>query len=394
MNEVKTVSRKEILLPLLVSLAAAFAIYFGLVAISPAVANNSFVTGFGDLMANYAAGDLFAQVEYLVFDISQFTFLFTPLATFVMFILALIAAHLERTGSKYMGTGVDGNGKIYTAQLLFSIVFTWIGQLLYGKVFGSLGFVPTLSTYLFFQHYVMFYGVSAKKIVTIGVACSLLSTPACLLARMLVVDTLGMPMFISVATGALLFMPVGNMIFKLLPWMTPRDKASEPPVKKPETSKFTWFINQLLGDVGQLAVSGSSISSIGLIGFCIISYCLNPSSTGLGLGLLPMTLFVMLATGALCIFIFYPYYDKMPVLSFGSMVTVCAFAVTYSTSWPIVAMAVLYSAVVPVPLTAWVFKVTNYRGEYCVFPLVMIAITAAVIPFSLFIKLVLMPLGL
>lgn len=393
MNKTQTISRKEIISPFIASIICAFVIYFGLTALAPVVAENSIINGYGDMIEKYAAGEIFAKAEYLMFDISQFTFLFSPLAIFVMFILALLASHLERTGSKFMGTGVDGNSAVYPMMLLFSLVFTFLGQEIYGDYLATLGFVPTLSTYLFFQHYVLYYGVSWKKILTIGIFTTLLATPACLLARMLVVDTLEQPMFISIAIGALIFMPVCNMVFRLMPWMTARDKSLEPSINRPKVSKFTWFINQLLGDVGQLAVSGSSISSIGLIAFVIISYLLNPNSATMGLGLLPIVLFCMIATGALSIFIFYPYYDKMPVLSFGSMVTVCAFAVTHPMSLGITVVSILYSAIVPVALTAWVFKVSDYKGEYCVFPLVMIAIAASVIPFSLFIRLILIPLG-
>ena len=394
MNHVQTKSRKEIVKPLLFSLLAACALYGGLIEITPLVSGNTLIHGMGDIMENYATGGFLAQIEYLLFDISNFTFLFTPLATVAMFIAALVAGYLERKGSKYMGTGVDGNGAIYTAQLLFSILFTLIGELLYGDLFAPLGFVPTLATYLFFQHFVMYYGVSAHKILTIGITTTLLATPCCLLARILFIDTLGLPMFIAVATGSLLFFPLGHMLFRLMPWMTPRDRSLEAPIVKHETSKFTWFVNQLLGDMGQLGVSGSSLSSIALIAFCVISYCLNPLSTGFAAGLLPITLLAILVTGALTIFLFYPYYDKMPVVSFGSMVTVAAFIVTYPTSMPIVILSIIYSVIVPVPVTAWVFKVTNYKGQFCIFPLVMLAIIASVVPFSLFIKLVLVPLGL
>ena len=393
MTQTTTARRKDIVLPLIISIIGAFAIYIGLTAITPLVEGNTYINGMGDIMENYSAGGILAQLEYLIFDISNFTFLFTPLATIFMFIFALLAAHLERKGSKYMGTGVDGNGHIFSAQLIFSIIFTFIGELLYGGIFSPLGFVPTLATYLFFQHFVMYYGVSTKKILTIGITTTLLATPCCLLTRMMFIDTLALPMFIAVATGSLLFFPLGHIIFRLMPWMTQRDRSSEPKINKPKTSKFVWFINQLLGDVGQLGVSGSSISSIALIGFCIVSYCLNPLSTGFAAGLLPITLLAILVTGALTIFLFYPYYDKMPIVSFGSMVTVGAFVVTYPTSITIVILSIIYSVIVPVPVTAWVFKKADYKGQYCVFPLVMIAIIAAVVPFSLFINWVLVPLG-
>ncbi len=394
MNSVKTVSRKEVVLPLVVSILGAFAIWGGLIAITPLVTGNAYINGMNEINANYANGDIIARLEYLLLDISNFTFLFTPIATLAMFVFALLGAYLERKGSKYMGTGVDGNGQIYTAQLIFSIIFTFAAEWLYGGIFSPLGFVPTLATYLFFQHFVMHYGAGVAKITTIGIYSTLLATPCCLLTRITVVDTLGMPMFIAVATGALLFFPMGHMVFRLMPWMTPRNRASEPAIIKPEKTKFVWFIDQLLGDVGQLGVSGSSISSIALITFCIISYCLNPESTGFAAGLLPITLLGILVTGALTIFLFYPYYDNMLVVSFGSMVTVAAFLVTYPVTPIMVVLAIIYSVIVPVPVTAWVFKVANFKGQFCLFPLVMIAIILAVVPFSLFIKLVLMPLGI
>ena len=393
MNSNKTTSRKEIVVPFIISIIVAIAMYGILIAITPLVEGNKLINGMNEINANVNGGIL-GRLEYLLLDISNFTFLFTPLATLAMFVFALLGAHLEKKGSPFMGTGVDGNSYIYTKQLMYSILFTFLAELLYGKVFSPLGFVPALATYLFFQHFTMYYGTSKAKILTLGIYSTLIATPCCLLTRMLIVDTLGMPMFIAVSTGALLFFPMGQIVFRLMPWMTPRDRESEPKINKPKISKGQWFTNQLLGDVGQLGVSGSSISSIALIGFCIISYCLNTESTGFAAGLLPITLLAILVTGALTIFIFYPYYDKMPVLSFGSMVTVAAFIVTYPTSPVIVVLAIIYSAIIPVPLTAWVFKVANYKGQYCVFPLVMIAITAAVVPFSLFIKLILMPLGL
>ena len=388
------ISRRDILSPFVLTIVVAFLLMAGLEAIYPFIKDNTFINGIGDTMNNQASGSVLGYLEYLIFDISQFTFLFSPLATVGMFVFAYLGAYLERSGSKYMGTGVDGNGHIYNSILVYSIIFTLIGELIYGKSLASFGFVPTLATYLLFQHFVMYYGVSTKKIMTIGITTTLLATPCCLLTRMTIVDTLGMPIFISIATGAILCVPLCHMIFKPMKWMTPRNRNLEPQIKKIKTSKFVWFINQLLGDVGQLGVSGSSISSIGLIVFAIISYCLNPLSTGLGNNLLPITLFTILVTGALTIFIFYPYYEKMPVLSFGSMVTVGAFMVTYPTSPLIVALSIIYSAIVPVLITAWVFKISNYKGDYCVLPIVMFSITMAVVPFALFIRLVLVPMGL
>ncbi len=111
------------------------------------------------------------------------------------------------------------------------------------------------------------------------------------------------------------------------------------------------------------------------------------------MGLFPMTIFAMLATGALTIFLYYPYYNTQPILSFTSILVVSAVMVTYPTSWLVVGCSVLYAAIVPTPVTGWVLKVSGYKGEYCIFPLIMIAVSGVAIPWCMFVKLVLVPLG-
>ncbi len=383
MNQTKLPSRTQVLGGFLLSIALAVGVYLFLTAIAPMVAGNALATSFGDIQLG--------SVEYVLMDISQLTFLFSPLSCAVMMVLSLGAAYLERKGSRHMGTGVDGNGSIFFVMLPMAIVSVILAELLYGGLGATFGFIPTLSCFLFFHHLVMFYGVSKAKIASMLVVTSLLATPACLLARIWLVDVFGLPLFICVTVGALGFMPVAHLLFKLMPWMTP--VAPKPAVDKPTQSPNVWFMHQLFGDIGQMGVNGSSIAALGLVVFTVISYCLNPLSTGAGMGLFPMTIFAMIVTGALTIFLYDPYYNTQPILSFTSILVVSAVMVTYPTHWLVVIPSILFSAVVPTPVTGWVLKVTQYKGEYCIFPLIMLAVSGVAIPWCMFVQLVLVPLG-
>ncbi len=257
----KAPSRSEIFVPFLLTIVGAFVLYFGLIALTPMVEGNALITSFGDIKLGTA--------QYVAMDISQLTFLFSPLSCVVMMILSLVAAHLERTGSKYMGTGVDGNSSVFFVMLTMSIISVILSEILYGGMGAQFGFIPTLASFLFFHHLVMFYGVNTKKIASIMVVTTILATPACLLARIWLVDVLALPLFISVTVGALGFMPIAHLIFKLMPWMTPA--GEKPAINKPDYSPSTWFIHQLFGDIGQTGVNGSSLAAMGLVVFTVIS---------------------------------------------------------------------------------------------------------------------------
>lgn len=382
MLETKKPSRMEVLYGFLISLLLAVGLYLFLTTIYPIVVTNNITTSFGDIQLG--------SMEYVMMDISQLTFLFSPLSCTMMILISFFAAYLERIGSKYMGTGVDGNGYIFTVMLVMAIVSVILSELLYSNTLSEFGFIPTLASFLFFHHLVMFYGVDTKKILSILLVTTLLASPICLLARIWLVDPLGLPIFISVTVGAIGFMPIAHLIFKLMPWMTKADP--KPEVNKPKYSPNIWFMNQLFGDIGQTGVNGSSIAALGLVVFTVISYLLNPLSTGAGVGLFPITIFAMIVTGALTIFIYYPYYKSQPILSFTSILVVAAVMVTYPSSWLIVVCTIIYAAIVPTPVTGWVLKVSGYKGEYCIFPLIMIAVSTVAIPWCMFVKLVLVAL--
>ncbi|MFI3254194.1 MAG: hypothetical protein R3Y63_07615 [Eubacteriales bacterium] len=384
-------SRKEVLGGFLFIIFLGFALFGFLLWVTPYVENNNMITSFPALLEGYAAGNILSQIEYLFFDISQLTFLFSSLSCFVMIVLSYVAAQLEVKNSKWKGTGVDGNGKIFPVMLTLAIVSTLCSQLLYGQIFAQFGFIPTLSSFLFFHHFTMFYGVSKEKTPVIFVVTTILATPCCLLARICLVDTLNLPIFFCVAAGSFLFMPLGHVIFSFMPWMTPR--IPEAPQENPNPpSPSVWFIHQVFGDIGNLGVNGSSIATMGLVLFTVISYCMNPMSTGVGAGLFPMTIFAMLITGGLTTFLYYPLYGKGPVVSFASQLVVLAMVVTYPTSWLIVGLSIIYATIVPTAVVAWFFKLVNYKGEYCVLPLVLLAVSVVAIPWAMFVQYVLMPL--
>ncbi|MFI3250965.1 MAG: hypothetical protein R3Y07_08380 [Eubacteriales bacterium] len=387
----KTKSRSEVLGGFSTLIALGFALYSFLIWVTPFVEQNTITTSFPALMEGYAAGNPLSLVEYLFFDISQLTFLFNPLSCFVMIVLSYVAASLEVKNSRWKGTGVDGNGKIFPVMLTLAITSTLASELLYGQVFAQFGFIPTLSAFLFFHHLTMFYGVSSQKTTTIFIVTTLLATPCCLIARLCLVDPLTLPIFFCVAGGSLLFVPMAHIIFHFMDWMTPRTPEPPPePVHTPSPNE--WFIHQVFGDIGNLGVNGSSIAAMGLVLFTVIAYCLNPMSTGVGAGLFPMTIFAMLVTGALTTFLYYPYYGKMPVVSFTGQLVVLAMVVTYPTSWLIVGLSILFAAIVPTAVVGWLLKVVKYQGQYCILPLVLLAVSVVAIPWAMFVQYVLMPL--
>lgn len=384
-------SRKEILQPCLITIIISSILYIGIKSLEPMFINNALYPSTDSLIEGYASKNILSMLEYVFFDISQSTYIFGSLPAIAMVVLCIVATHLENTNSRFRGTGVGGNGKIYIPMLVCSIVATVASQLIYGDIFAQFGFVPTLSSFLFVSHMINFYGVSKEKLIAIFVVITLTSTPICLVLRILVVDTLNLPIFICITLGAVFGIPLAHMIFNFMPFMTPREP--DEPVPALEQSRTEWFFNQLFGDFGQMSVNGSSIASAGVVLFSLISFCLNPSSVGLGVGLLPVALFAIFVAGAISIFLYYPQFDSgAPILTFCSMLSVGAIVVTYPENPIIVILSIIYAAIVSVPTVLWVFKVFDYKGEYCVFHLVTLALSIVVIPWAMFIQVVLMPI--
>lgn len=390
-NNTNIKSRKEILQPFILTIIISSILYIGLKSLEPMFINNTLYPSTGSLMEGYGAKNPLSMLEYIFFDISQANYFFGSLPAIAMIILSYLAAHLENTNSKYRGSGVSGNGKIFVPMLTCAILSTVASQLIYGDILAQFGYLPTLSAFLFVNHMINFYGVSKEKLIAIFTVITLTSTPICLVTRILIVDTLNLPMFICVTLGAVLGIPLAHLIFNFMPFMTPRE-PSEPALEL-EQSRSSWFFNQLFGDFGQMAVNGSSIASAGVVIFSLIAFCLNPASVGLGAGLLPVTLFSIFVSGALGIFLYYPRFGEgAPILTFGSMLTVGAIVVTYPENPIIVILSIVYTAIVSVPSVLWIFKVFDYKGEYCVFHLVTLALSIVVIPWAMFIQKVLMPL--
>lgn len=383
--------RKEILKPFLLTVIISSILYTVLKLLEPTLINNTFYPSTDSLMVGYANKNPLSMLAYVFFDISQSNYFFGSLPAIAMIVLSYVAAHLENTNSKYRGTGVSGNGEIYVPMLTCAIASTVASQLIYGDIFSQFGYIPTLSAFLFVNHLINFYGVSKEKLIAIFTVITLTSTPICLAIRILIVDTFNLPIFICVTIGAVFGIPLAHMIFNFMPFMTPREPTKQAP--ELEQSRTAWFFNKLLGDFGQMAVNGSSLASAGVVIFSIISFCLNPSSVGLGLGVFPITLFSIFTTGALAIFLYYPRFDEgVPILTFGSMLSIGAIVGTYPENPIIVLLSILYTAIVSVPAVLWVFKVFNYKGEYCVFHLVTLALSIVVMPWSMFIQVVLIPL--
>lgn len=390
-DKTSTCSRKEILPAFCITVVGAIALYALMTFIQPMLINNDFIYSFGAMMTGCIEGSPIYRVAWFFADWTEGSFIAALPATIGMIIMGFVAAALERKRSPHAGTGVAGNGRIFTTMFVTTALALILGQLIYGGMFAS-GWIPTFAVVLTVQVFVIFYGSDIKKVATSLIVGTLVTCPVCFALLYGIIAPLGLPLFVAVSIGVAIIVPLCSLLFRLMPWMTiPAPPAGENPATSQASSKF--FVHQVFGDIGQLTIWGSSWATIGMYVGGIVSWVMNPLHPAYGSGNFPLLIMAQIVTAALAILIWYPRWKKTGMaFTFAGVVFVSAVVSTYPPSWAIVIPTILIGAVVFAPLVDWVFKVFHFKGTYHPICLIQLAIFTVCIAWSFFVMYVMVPL--
>ncbi len=386
----RAVSRREILPAFIGTVAFAIALYLLMTAVQPMLMSNDLIYGFSTMMAGCMEGDPLYYIAWFFADLTEGSFIAALPASIGMIIMGFVAAALERRKSPWAGTGVAGNGKIFTVMFVTTCLSLILGQVLYDWMFTS-GWIPTFATALTVQVFVIFYGPELKKVATSLIVGTVVTCPVCFALLYGIISPLGLPLFIAVSIGVAIIVPACSLLFRLMPWMTiPAPTEGPNPTDQP---KSRFFVSQVLGDIGQLTIWGSTWATVGMYVGGIISWVMNPLSPAYGSGNFPLLIMVQLITGALAILIWYPKWKRTGMaFTFAGIVFASAIVSTYPPSWTIVIPTILIGAVVFAPLVEWVFKVFRFKGSYHPICLIQLSIFTVCIAWSFVVMYGVMPL--
>lgn len=389
-NNKNKVSRKEILPAFLISLAGIIVLFIIMNSVNPKLSGNSSVPDFVAILTGAAGGEISSKAMWFLSDFTETTFLACPLASVFMIVFAFIASALEKKKSRFAGTGVSGSSAVFGKLFLSACISMILGLLVFGSFFEK-GFIPTFASFLTVQAFILFYGADIKKIVTSIVIGTPITFLACHYILQYVITPLGLPLFLSVSAGIFVAVPVCSWIFRLLPWMTPAAPAAPGESGPFVPSRF--FVNQIFGDIGSLALWGSSLATIGMYFGAIISWILNPLSPAYSLNIFPTFMAAQLLTAALAIFVFYPAWRKNGMaFTFASVVITSAILSTYPAHPVIIILTIVYAALVGAPCVDLSLKLFKFKGQIHPLPFIQFGILVAVVIWSYVIKLVLIPL--
>lgn len=385
-----TVSRKEILPGFFAVIVVAIVLYAVMMALQPMLMENNLLYDFNTMLAGCMAGDVPYYVAWFFADLTEGSFIASLPASIGMIIMGFVAAYLERRRSSHAGTGVAGNGHVFTAMFLATVIALILGQVLYDSLFAA-GWIPTFAVVLTVQVFVAFYGSDPKKVATSIIVGTLVTCPVCYALLYGVVSPLGLPLFIAVSMGVAVVVPVCCLVFRLMPWMTiPAPAPAENPTNQNST-KF--FVHQVLGDIGQLTLWGSSWATVGMYVGGILSWVMNPLHPAYGSGNFPLLILVQLVTGALAVLIWYPKWKSSgSAFTFAGIVFASAVVSTYPANWAIVIPTIIIGAIVFAPLVEWVLKVFKFKGTYHPICLIQLSIFTVCSAWSFFVMYVIMPL--
>ena len=384
------VSRREIMPAFVGTVVFAIAQYAIMSYVQPFLMGNDFIYDFSAMMAGCMEGNPLYYVAWFFADLTEGSFIASLPASVGMIIMGFVAAALERRRSPWAGTGVAGNGSIFTVMFVTTCLSLILGQVLYDGLFAS-GWIPTFATVLTVQVFVIFYGPDLKKAATSLIVGTIVTCPVCFVLLYGIVSPLGLPLFIAVSVGVAIVVPVCSLLFRLMPWMTiPAPVEGANPTDQP---KGRFFVGQVLGDIGQLTIWGSTWATVGMYVGAIISWVMNPMHPAYGSGNLPLLIMVQLVTGALAILIWYPKWKKTGMaFTFAGIVFASAIVSTYPPSWAIVIPTILIGAVVFAPLVEWVFKVFRFKGNYHPICLIQLAIFTVCTAWSFAVMYLIVPL--
>lgn len=396
-------TRGEVLPALVCTIAGACLIYVAMTAALPLFANNAVLPGFLDFLGACIAGSPLAQIYWLFADFTETTFLASLPATIGLVVGVFIAAHLERTHSPHAGTGVDGNSGIFTRMFLSAVAAVVLGIVIFGHTWpGFVGWIPTFAALLVVQPLIIHFGASPAKLATCVLLGTIITFPIAHLLITYVVTPLGVPLFVGVSAAVTIVVPILAAICRALPWMAPEAKPAPENGEGADISftpsPFAFFINRVLGDIGELTVYGSSIGTALMYAGVIVAWTLNPLEPAYGAGNLPLLIASQIICGALSVFIYYPNWKSKPFeFTFGGIVFTSAIVGgicvtgTY-VDFIVAGLTIVIGAVAFVPIINSVLKAFKFDGRFPAIALIQLGIFPVVTVWALLLNHIIIPM--
>lgn len=397
------ISRKEIAPAFAGTLVCAALLFVAMNALQPLLLENNLIHDFGTMLTGCMEGTPFYKAMWFFADFTEATFIASVPASIFMIIAGFVAAYLERKKSRFAGTGVDGHGHIFSGMFFATAAAILLGMLVFGELYpGWTGWIPTFAVVLTVQVFVIFFGVSPAKLATIVLLGTLITFPIVYVLQIFVVGPLGLPLFVAVSIAVFIVVPLCTALFKLFPWM--KIEEPEAPAQDAEeaggndSSPTVFFLNRIFGDVGELAIWGSSIATIAMYIGAIIGWVLNPLEPAYGAGNFPLLMASQIAVAALAIFIWYPKWKSEGwAFTFPGIVLVSAvvgsYAATGTTGDIVVALlTIVIGGIIFAPMVEKVMALFRYKGSYHVIALIQLCIFSVCIIWSFAVMYLILPL--
>ena len=365
-------------------------VYFALTKLAAISEGNSFIYDVGALMQGAAEGSVLWRIAWFLTDVTEGTFIGSLPATILVMVGSYIAAYMERHGKLGRGTGVDGNGQIFTIMTMSGFVSLIIGPIIFGGLFNEGLFVPSFATFLSVQAMIVgFQANNIAKAATVTILGTVTELPLCFWFVKHFTVPNNLPLFIAVGVSIVITVPICSEIMHRLPWMkqapaeeapAPVEEAEAAPVK---VNNNLFFVNRVFGDVGEMILWGSSIGAILMYIGCIIATVLNPAH---GMFNAAIVISTQIATGALAVFIWYPRWKNDGwAFTFAPLLFATAIAVTYTFSLKVMIPTIIIAAVCIPPLIPWVMGKIKPSGRWAPIACVLLSVCSICIPWSFFV---------
>ena len=316
-------------------------------------------------MAGIAAGDPLSTGLWFLGDVTDGGFMRSVPATALLLTFSLVAAHLENIRSPHAGTGVGGNGRIYTRMLLTAFASMLIARLVYPNQYAT-GWAPSVTPFIAAQAMVSFFEATPLTCAFAALWAGLTAMPVGVWAFEHLATPLGLPTFPALVVGMMGSYLSGIELLYLLPFAErrrPPAPGEEPQVPVPTTPGRT-LVRRMFADYADLVFSGSDLGGMGFVGGLLLGWLFNPAHGVYGSGRTAAVVCCFALVSALALFLWWPTFRREgSVFSLVGMLSVGSVALTYGTSPVLLVPTVAISAIACPALIRWLTATTSRLVE-------------------------------
>ncbi len=391
--------RKKIVPAFLLTMACALAVMYFMMQYQPTLlAKQASLFDFGRWIEGTMGGEMFYRFMWFFGDLAEGNLLKSAPAGFGMLLMGIIAYFLERSGSKYAGSGICGNAPVFP-EIIIGVVTSIVFSMIVYASFFSIGWIPTFVPEIVVPALVIHFGGGWKKLATIIVYAALVPFLICYFIGTYITGPFGLPGFVGAAFGMAFSIAIGTILFRAFPWMGQKTQPIFPFNTEKSAKREQWpstesgmFIRTVLSDANQTVFWGSGWATIGLFLGGAISWFMNPNHPVYGMGAYPQMMCMQIMAVTLAVFIYYPNIKRDGgAFTFPGLVMTAAIICTYPICWQIMVPTILIGSILFHPLITWLMKITKYQGKMPACLYVLFSIASVTTLWSFFIMKVMIP---